>query len=124
MPGFQGGWDKTDEKGLLHLMVGMYKGLVSARKRAGLSAEDVKKTPEEVKTIAQKAPYRPATLNHIKEEFPALSALYDRLQTVVDFEQGPDNARDVELLLRDAIEELDPENTIILMEKAVQENKL
>ncbi|KAI8687681.1 hypothetical protein NCS55_00020000 [Fusarium keratoplasticum] len=120
MPGFQGGWAKTDEQGLLKLMVSMYKGLVSARKRAGLSAEDVIRNPEEIKATAQPAPHRPATLNHIKEEMPALSVLYDRLQTVVDFEQGPDNARDVEPLLRDAIGELDPENTIILMEKTVQ----
>ncbi|KAJ4313065.1 hypothetical protein N0V84_009598 [Fusarium piperis] len=120
MPGFQGGWTKVDEKSLLDLMVSMYKGLVSARKRAGLSEADVKKTPEEIKATAHLAPHRPATLNYIKEELPALSALYDRLQTVVDFEQGPDNARDVELLLRDAIEELDPENTTILMEKTDQ----
>lgn len=120
MPGFQGGWAKADEKGLLDLMVSMYKGLISARKRAGLSVEDVKKSPEEVEAAARPAPHRPATLNHIKEEMPALSALYDRLQAVVGFEQGPDNARDVELLLRDAIEELDPDNTIILMEKTDQ----
>ncbi|UPK98446.1 hypothetical protein LCI18_009381 [Fusarium solani-melongenae] len=120
MPGFQGGWAKTDEQRLLKLMVSMYKGLVSARKRAGRSVENVINSPEEIKAAAQRASRRPATLNHIKEEMPALSALYDRLQTVVDFEQGPDNARDVEPLLRDAIGELDPENTIILMEKTVQ----
>ncbi|KAI8724526.1 hypothetical protein NCS52_00021900 [Fusarium sp. LHS14.1] len=120
MTGFPGGWAKSDEQGLLNLMVSMYKGLVRARKRAGLSAEDIMRSPEEVKATNQTAPHRPATLNHIKDEMPALSALYDRLQTVVDFEQGPDNARDVEYFLRDAIEELDPENTIILMEKTVQ----
>ncbi|KAM0417041.1 hypothetical protein ACHAPT_012946 [Fusarium lateritium] len=98
----------VEDQELLEYLITMYTGLANARKHAGISEEQVKKSAEKNKSTAQTTPpTRAANLSHI-DESPAMTALYDRLQTVVHHQQDPEDALDLEPLLKAVIEELDP----------------